>query len=52
MNVMRAKYDPTRIEYLDHAEELAQSIDLGAVQSDAKSSLRTSCKAKGKTHLL
>ena len=36
MNVMRAKYDPTRVDYLRHAEELAQfaqSIELcsGAV---------------------
>uniref|UniRef100_A0AAV1UMW7 Uncharacterized protein n=1 Tax=Peronospora matthiolae TaxID=2874970 RepID=A0AAV1UMW7_9STRA len=33
MNVMRAKYDPTRSDYLRHAEELAhfaQSIELGS----------------------
>ena len=33
MNVMRAKYDPTRVDYLRHAEELthfAQSIELGS----------------------
>ena len=33
MHVMRAKYDPTRVDYLRHAEELghfAQSIDLGS----------------------
>ena len=33
MNVMRAKYDSTRIDYLRHAEELAhfaQSIELGS----------------------
>lgn len=32
MNVIRAKYDPTRIDYLRNAEELAhfpQSIELG-----------------------
>ena len=32
MSVMRAKYDPTRSDYLRHAEELAhlaQSIELG-----------------------
>ena len=33
MNVMRAKYDPTRVDYLRHAEDLAhfaQSIELGS----------------------
>ena len=33
MSVMRAKYDPTRSDYLRHAEELAhfaQSIELGS----------------------
>ena len=33
MNVMRAKYDPTRVDNLRHAEELAhfaQSIELGS----------------------
>ena len=39
MNVMRAKYDPTRVEYLPHTEELthfAQSIKLcsGAVRRE------------------
>ena len=33
MSVMRAKYDPTRVDYLRHGEELAhfaQSIELGS----------------------
>ena len=33
MNVMRAKYDPTRADYLRHAEDLAhfaQPIELGS----------------------
>ena len=33
MNVMRARYDPTRSDYLSHADELAhfaQSIELGS----------------------
>lgn len=48
MNAMRTKYDPTRVDYLHHAEELArfaQSIELGR---------RCTCRheEKGHTHLL